>query len=272
MHPNIDTSDIFEGLSVSEIYQLVNYPLTPHSKVQIASEIDNATLARIPFFRIAEEFLKIIQRDEVIKLTPLGALPKKYMVELYSYKFIEDYMIESGITKLTREQDCNSIQSARIVCELAGLAKKANGQQTLTKKGKELIKPENRQKLYFSILSTFTEVFSWGFNDAYPEDPVGQEGWAYSVYLLNKYGGDEHASYFYSEKYLKLLPHSTQCFDEGIIDSLSSFHRCYHIRTVERFFVWFGFIPTKVTRTSLRDSHNHFFYATDLVHKVFVFV
>ena len=65
----------------------------------LQNEIDSNVLDKIPFFKLCEEFLKILKREEFIKLTPLGALPKKVMVELYAYRFITDKMIENGISK-----------------------------------------------------------------------------------------------------------------------------------------------------------------------------
>jgi hypothetical protein len=45
-------------------------------------------------------YLKIIERDKQIKLTPLGALPRKVLVEFYEKKFLLDMAIESGIKTL----------------------------------------------------------------------------------------------------------------------------------------------------------------------------
>jgi hypothetical protein len=181
---NYTPLDDFLGLSPTDIHYLVYEPYDKNSLVQLKKNLDDATLDKLAFFRIAEELLKIIARDKFIKLTPLGALPKKTMVELYAYKFIPEELVEKGISKLTRQEDSISIQSARFVTEAAGLAKKVNGKLSLTKNGEKIIRKENREDLFFKILSAFTEKFNWGFNDGYPEQPVGQFGWAFSISCL----------------------------------------------------------------------------------------
>ena len=115
---NNKSEEKFSGLSPFELHEIIHHPFGIKSAIQIQDKIDSQTLNQIPFFRICEEFLKILQRDKYIKLTPLGALPKKVMVELYEYKFITDSLIESGSSKLSREQDSIAIQNARYVSKI----------------------------------------------------------------------------------------------------------------------------------------------------------
>jgi hypothetical protein len=115
--------DDFLGLTPAEVQYLIYEPLSDKSPVRYSEGIDNKTLDGIPVFRIIEEYLKIIKRDMHIKLTPLGALPKKIMVELYNKKILTDENIESGIVKLWKEQDCIAIMSARLATEFAGLVR-----------------------------------------------------------------------------------------------------------------------------------------------------
>lgn len=66
-------------------------------------------------------------RDGCIKLTPLGALPKKTLAERYSHRFILECGVEQGIHKLTREIDSNAITALHHNTVLAGLARKRGG-------------------------------------------------------------------------------------------------------------------------------------------------
>jgi len=106
--------DDFLRLSPTEIHHLLYDTFGDKSPVQLHDDIDEKTLDQIPLFRIVEDYLKIIQRDKHIKLTPHGALPKKVMVELYDKRFLLDEHIEIGITKLWKEDDCIAIRSARL--------------------------------------------------------------------------------------------------------------------------------------------------------------
>ena len=85
--------DDFYGLSAAEIHHLLYDAYGDKSPLGLRSDIENSTLDEIPFFRMTEEFLKIISREESIKLTPLGALPRKTVHELYGHKLITEDII-----------------------------------------------------------------------------------------------------------------------------------------------------------------------------------
>jgi hypothetical protein len=259
--------DDFLGLSPNDMYDLIYYPHENNSHVKIRSDIDNATLDKIPFFRIIEELLKIVHRESFIKLTPLGALPKKVVVELYSYKFIPEYFLENGVTKLTRQQDSISIENARLVAEVAGLVKKIKGKFSLTKDGILLLKPENRLKLFKNVLEAFTERFMWSYNDGYPEHPIGQKGWAFSVFMLAKFADRFRDGEFYGDKYVIAFPHFVDFFHNVTYETpKENCIRCYVVRTFDRFFEWFGLVTVEKGKTIYDKSD---YKAADLLRKVF---
>jgi hypothetical protein len=212
--------------------------------------------------------LKIIQRDKQIKLTPLGSLPKKVMIEVYDKKLLLDEHIESGVVKLFREHDCISIMSARYTAEFGGLVKKTNGKLSLTKKGLKLIQPENRLELFNTFFQTFTEKFSWCNNDGFTDEPVGQIGWAFSIFMLNKFGDQPRLADFYAEKYLKAFPHFATFFDPRYSTRQQQFSSCYSIRTFDRFALWFGFVKIEKQNRFFNPSTDKI-TKTDLVELLF---
>jgi len=164
----------FLELTPTEVHYLLYDTYGEKSPLQFRNDLDDNTLNQISLFCIAEEYLKIIQRDKQIKLTPLGALPRKIMVELYDKRILLDEQIESGITKLWREQDCISIANARFTVELAGLVRKANGKLALTKKGAKLLQNGTRIEIFKLFFQSFTEKLAWSSNDGYPDQYVGK--------------------------------------------------------------------------------------------------
>lgn len=260
----------FLGLTPTEVHYLLYDTFGEKSPLQFRNDLDDATLDQIPLFRIAEEYLKIIQRDKQIKLTPLGALPKKVMVELYSKKILLDEHIESGLIKLWREQDCISIRSVRMTAELAGFVRKANGKVVLTKKGEKLLQPENRINLFKQFFQTFTEKFNWGFNDLYPEEPIGQLGWAFSVYMLCKFGDQTNTSEYYANMYLTAFPTYLSFFDRTYSTPVRQFNSCFTTRAFNRFLLWFGFVTVEREKYYL-DLESDKFTGTDLIKRVFIF-
>lgn len=258
--------DDFLGLSPNDMYDLIYYPYENNSVVKIRSDIDNETLDKIPMFRIVEELLKIVRRDSFIKLTPLGALPKKVMVELYSYKFIPEYFIETGLYKLSRQQDSISIETARLVAEVAGVVKKIKGKFLLTKKGITLLKPENRIHLFHLVLRTFTERFNWGYNDGFTDQPIGQKSWAFSVFMLAKFGSEFRDGHFYGDKYFTAFPHFIEDSSDTAGEGPKSNNICYIVRTFDRFLDWFGFV---IAEKGVRFLDESKYKASDLLQKVF---
>lgn len=202
----------FSGLSPFELHELIHHPFGKNCPIQFQKNINIDILNSIPFFRICEEFLNIIKRDNYIKLTPLGALPKKTMVELYDHKFITEEFIESGIYKLTKEQDSIAIQNARYVCEIAKLIKKRDNKLSLTKNGEKHL--EDREFLFKLILTTFSFDFNWSINDGYPDEPIAQYGNLYSIYCLMKFGNQVQKKKFISRNikwyFISLMNYSKQ--------------------------------------------------------------
>lgn len=260
--------DDFLGLSPTEIHNLLYDTFGDKSPVQFRDDIDDKTLEQIPLFRIVEDYLKIIQRDKHIKLTPLGALPKKVMVELYDKRFLLDEHIESGITKLWKEDDCIAIRSARLTAEIAGLVKKVSGKLTLTKTATKLLETNNRLQIFRQFFQAFTNKFLWSFNDGYPEQPIGQLGWAFSVIMLDKFGEQPQAIDLYADKYLRAFPMFITFFQPDYSTPERQFFRCYGIRTFDRFFLWFGFVTVDKQKIFI-DLDTDKFKRTDLVGRIF---
>lgn len=264
---NAPDEERLSGLSPYETHQLIHDPFCDNSPLKFQTNIDFKTLDKVPFFRITEDFLRILYRDKFVKLTPLGALPKKIMVELYAQKFIPEELIESGISKLSREQDSISIQTARFVCEQAGLVKKASGKLTLTKKGEKNLQTENRLDFFKLVYKTFVGKFNWAYHDGYTKEPVSQYGCNFSIYLLHKFGNTKRSTDFYAERYLKVFHKSITFFNEDYSSPQKQFNSCYELRTFTRFTDWFGFTTSenkrllesgKVTATDLLNKIVHF--------------
>ena len=247
--------DDFCGLTPNEVHSLLYDAFGGSSPLKIKGDISNQTLNSIPFFRLTEEFLKIIQRDRFIKLTPLGALPKKTLHELYNHRLIKEDVIEYGISKLTREIDSAALTSLHINTQLTGSIKKSNGKLALTKQGEKLLQPDKRHELFRLTLQTFTDKFNWSYNDGYSEHPIGQLGWGFSVYLLFQFGSQPQAAQFYADKYLKAFPMFLQYLPQDHISTPQrDFTSCYSIRTFDRFLEWFGFVDIEKQKSTLHSG------------------
>ncbi|MFY7652995.1 MAG: hypothetical protein ACOVQE_09835 [Chitinophagaceae bacterium] len=261
--------DDFEGLSANLIHQLLYHPFSGNSVVSLKNKIDETALDKIPLFRIVETYLQILQREKTIKLTPLGALPKKFVVEIYQKGFLPEYIIESGLYKLNHENDAISIRSARLTAEIAGIVKKVHGKVSLTKKGETFLLPENRDAFFKLFFEKFTTKFNWGYNDGYENEDLGRFGWAYSFFLLNKYGDEPKEGMFYAKLFYKAFP---QLFELETRAGNDINLYCYITRVINRFMYWFGFVelaPIEGNKMSLMGDN--FYIKTPQVAAVFDF-
>ncbi len=257
------------GFSPNQFHELVYHTYEENSPVQFRKDISEADLDRLPLFRIAEEYLKIVDRDKKIKLTPLGALPKKIMVELYDKKLLPDEHIEMGLHKLSREHDFIALKSVRHTLEIAGLVKKTYGRLSLTKKGTTLLHG-NRNSLFKAFFEAFTDKFPWSSNDGHPQVPVGNMGSAFTIFMLHQYGDTPRLSDFYASRYLKAFPDFINHFPDFYSTPEKRCSHCYAIRTFHRFLLWFGFVTTE-KKGKFFSHETDTFLKTDLVEKVFSF-
>ena len=200
---------------------------------------DDNDISEIPLIKQIRFFINQIACSKGIKLTKAGNLPPQIVKELYLQGILKDYPIEHGITKLTKETDCNAIVLTRILCEMSGLIKKRNGILTVTKKASDIV---DSNKLLPLIFSTFTDRFSWAFFDGYQNGDIGQFGWWYSLALISQHGDIPRNSKYYAEKYFQTYPHllTLKSYDGAIHANYS----CYSIRTFDRFLEYFGFTET----------------------------
>jgi hypothetical protein len=108
----------------------------------------------------------------------------------------------------------------------------------------------------------------WSFNDGYPEQPIGQLGWAFSVIMLDKFGDQPQTADFYADKYLRAFPKFISFFRHDFSTPERQFYRCYSVRTFDRFFLWFGFVTVDKQKIFL-DLDNDKLKRTELVKGIF---
>ncbi len=241
--------DDFHGLSPTEMHRLLYTPFSDDSPVKVRTEISAEALETVPFYRLTKQFLEIVQREGSIKLTPLGALPRKVLVELYEYRIILDQFIERGITKLTRERDAVAIQTMRLNAGLAGLVRTSRGKLLLSKEGKRILAEKAHRDLFLLVFRSFVERFNWSYNDLFTEHPIGQLAWSFSLYLLLLHGDKPQSLQFYADNYARAFPALVE-ISEGpsALRFENWFAHCYAIRTFGRFLEWFGFVEVEHER------------------------
>jgi hypothetical protein len=264
--------DHFGGLTFNEINRLTFETYEEDSPLKFNFPISNETLDQLPYFRLTEEFLKILQRDGSIKLTPLGALPRKTLTELYGHKLIIEEGIEKGIVKLAREINSAVLSTLHHNTRLAGLVRKEKGKLFLTKTGSKLLTSRDRNGLFLETLRTFTEKLPWSNLDGYAPLPIGNMGWGFSIHMLLQDGDTAREGRYYALKYIKAFPDLVEAYPPREYSfPKDDVLKCYYLRCFERFLEWWGFVRRTREARSFLERDLTQFMATPAVRAIFRF-
>ena len=220
----------FDGLSPKVMYDLLYSNLGENIISVNPHGFDGND---IPIIRQIRYFLNLIDKNNGIKLTKAGNLPPVIVKEIYQKNYISDRMIESGITKLTKETDADCIVAMKIFCKLAGLIRKRDNKISLTKNA---IKEVNSDQFFEKIFKICYRDFNWAYFDGFENKMIGQFGNNYTLYLLNRYGNEWKSVTFYADLYLKAFP---DIFQEN---DIFGFQLCFIKRTFNQINEYFGFI------------------------------
>jgi hypothetical protein len=66
----------------------------------------------------------IISKNDELNLIKMGRFPIKVVAQIYNQGYLKDDAIESGISKLYKEEDIQTIELTRILLELSQIVKK----------------------------------------------------------------------------------------------------------------------------------------------------
>jgi hypothetical protein len=213
--------DMFEGLSPSNMYDLL-YSNWSNNIITInPNKYDGND---IPMVKQIKYFIKKVDELNGLELTKIGNLPPSIVKDIYNQKIIYDNMIETGITKLTTENDVDNITVMKIICLLAGIIKKRNNKITLTK---SVLKEMDTYQFVEKILFVIFNKYNWAYFDSFNNEEIGQFGKNYTLYLLNKYGNEWKDIKFYTELYFKAFPELLE-HDEIDLSKISYIHRTFN--------------------------------------------
>ena len=240
-----------EGFTPEEMHRMIYYPFDAGCPIELIKLKKEVLLEGSPILKIILDLLLIIKAKK-IKLTPNGNLPLRVIKEIYAKKYLPSKWIEKGIVSIRTETDWIVIHNVKLVLILAGLLRKQYNFLMITKKSASLLEKENYQGLFYEFLEAFTLKFNWAYNDAFYEEWLGQLGFLYSLFCVNKYGGEKRDLQFYTDLYFKAFPSFVEYEDENSTEKKS----VYYVRFVARFAVWFGLVEAELTPnpTTYRDD------------------
>ena len=234
----------FEGYSAFEMGLIIDDLFGDNCPVQL-NPLPEADYQQIPLLSLYKYLATCIRSEGEMKLTARGYLPPRVVKDVYGQGFIPEYPLESGITKLTTENDSLTVQLVRILLEMGGIIKKRNNKLSLTKQGESILQKDDHS-LFPHLFETACKKFSWAYFDVFNDEYIGQLGFGFSLILLNNYGHEIRQEAFYAEKYFTAFPTFLEHQNSPEMrtsDDHTAF--VYSVRTFERFLAYFNLITLK---------------------------
>ena len=229
----------FCGLSPQQMYHLLHTPFTAPETVRFATDVESTGESGI--MRV---FIPLVEAigESGLKATAKGNLPLKFCKAMAEHIEQQD----NGIRRLrlggiSSEVDLEELHCTRLVAQLAGLIRKYRGKFVLTRKCRDMLALKNNGGVYLELFKAYTTQFNWGYRDGYPEAPIVQHSFLYTLFLLGTFGDVERPQRFYEDKFLAAFPMALDMFAERSYSTTEdSARRCYFLRSLDRFAVFFG--------------------------------
>jgi len=245
----------FCGLSPEKMYHLLHTPFTAPEIVRVATDVEStgdSGIMRI-FIPLAEAI-----GESGLKATAKGNLPLKFCKAMAEHIEQQD----NGIRRLrlggiSSEVDLDQLHCTRLVAQLAGLIRKYRGKFVLTRKCRDMLAMKDSGGIYLELFKAYTTQFNWSCRDRYPEAPIVQHAFLYTLFLLGLFGEVERPQRFYEDKFLSAFPMALDMFPENPYTTPEdSARRCYFLRSLDRFAVFFGLAEFSSTSGEFfREKH-----------------
>ena len=256
----------FEEMGSMEVDAMLFSPFDPKlSPLLIDTNVDDASIRKVQFLDHIHRYLDLIREREPVKLTQKGNLPLKLVRELRDMNFpafdnptLPDISIRS-------EENAPYIHLINVLTRLAGFTKKRYGKLTLTKKFEKTFARYSLGELYRHLLEVYTIEYNWAYEDLYEGSWIIQRGFAFSLLLVDKYGGEKRNVTFYADRFLEAFPFAIKTFPGSRHSTpRENFESCFCTRLVERFMKRFGLIDIAIEGNIEWKPESKFITKTEL--------
>ena len=270
---NQSSLDDFAGLAPQQMHALLYAPFDSPDVVDFASVLPAAPEATISF--LFERLCQWLDAGK-LKATAKGNLPRAFCRDAWEACSGQLPLgIDQPFGKVNREEDFHALHVTRIVAQEAGLLRKYKGCFILGKKCRKLRDEAGSRSVYPHLFQAGARCFNWAYSDDYPDLHIIQQGFAFSLYLLSRYGDTPRSAQFYAGAFLRAFP---MMADEAGSDEWRSgedkARHCYGLRTLQRFAGFMGLVTITaedgdrisneytVTKTPLLDELVRFHVAS----------
>lgn len=246
----------FQGLSPDQMQSLLYLPYESPKLLEFSEPTSD--VSTVPIMKLALLLLNGVG-EKGVKATAKGNLPRKLCREIaVNYYTKEEYQRRTKYSNINTEMDFFDLHVVRIIVRQAGLIKKYHGKYLLTKKGINLLAEDKHPALYLLLFQTYTSKFNWAYLDRFPELSVIHMSFAFTLYLLSRYGAKWQPHSVYCDYVLEAFPMVLHEIEEKPWSTPEKdFKNCYTHRALNNFAVYFGLAETKAEDklSYLRDDY-----------------
>jgi hypothetical protein len=228
------------GLSTAELHTLLYGPMEQQTLIRWQDPIKLEGTATPPILAIFNAIKHYLDNHSA-KATAKGNFPTalvQYVLDAYQ-PFIESDIQAFRFSHVKKEDDFQELHTAKIVFKQAGLLRIHKKHFVLTAKAHRLC-PAEILKL---LLTTHMEKYNWAYGDGYPDAPLIQTAARYSLMMLGNLEQKTQTTADFAESFLDTFPMlPTEFEDHPYSSNIDQATNAYLLRTIERFWQFFGLI------------------------------
>jgi hypothetical protein len=257
----------FEGLSPEQMYTIDYKQFAPECPVRFNRHISPDTIAASPAIKASRAILDAIQKENGLKLTVRGNLPRRVVNEIYQLNIYKVLKERGHFDKTLNELDYYPAAVINALLRVAKITKVSKNKLQFTRDGNKIMM--DNVQLFHTLFKTFTSRYNKAYLDGYESDEIGNRGLLYVIYLLNRYGSQRREEDFYAGLYFKAFPQLIEEMPKSLYTTPEqmAFH-CFNFRIFDKGLHLFGLIEMKYTGKDY-FTRKTWIKTTRLFHQVF---
>lgn len=249
---NRAAKDDFCGLSSTQMRRFLEYPLETPELASFADCLD--VVPEAPVMALFQLLVDGVG-EKGLKPTATGNLPRDFCRQTARLYWGEERYLEiSRRGELRSETAFFDLHVTRLVVELAGLLRKYKGKFILGRDCRQILAKQGMAALYPKLLASFCRQYNWAYGDGYPDFPIIQRSFLFTLRLLSNYGEAWRSSQFYADALLRAFPIVLREVPESVSYETPEQHvgHCYNLRCLKHFAEFFGLVEIE------NDPNDHY--------------
>jgi hypothetical protein len=241
----------FFGLSPEMMHRFLSFPVDSPDLIEYPQ-----TVTCFPDgFRLAHLFELLVTAigDKGIKTTVNGNLPLLTVKSIATeWLTPEEYDNLTRSASIRTESQFRQLHLVRILSEMAGMIRKIHGRLVITKACLQLQERSLFNEIYPRLFMKYVTKFNWQYLYAAPATAFMQRSFAFTIYLLDKFGDDWRPASFYEDAFMNAFPDLSNADDRlGFADSPEMIKWIFTRCNVADFGVLFGFAEAKYDNSGI---------------------